>query len=159
MKDLDATITELLEEKFREPEFEDCFLVEINQVTNKLEVFVDSDSGMTFTKCQRISRHIEAYLDAEQPLGEKYILEVSSPGVGRPLKFWRQYGKNVGRTVEVTTDAGAKHTGKLVDVTPLAITLEEKVRRKEGKRKKTELVQTTIAHDEIDKTIVKISFK
>lgn len=159
MNDLERTIAERLDEKFREPEFEDCFLVELHQASNKLEVFVDSDSGMTFQKCQRISRHLEEYLDLEHPLGEQYVLEVSSPGVDRPLKFWRQYPRNIGRTVEVTTEGGAKHKGKLIEVTPLAIILEEKVRRKEGKRTKTEHVQTTIQHDEIDKTIVKISFK
>jgi ribosome maturation factor RimP len=155
---MEETIANLLEEKFQEPEFADCFLVDINQSNKRLEVFVDSDSGMSFKKCQQLSRHLEAYLDEEKPLGENYVLEVSSPGVKRPLKFWRQYPRNVGRKVEVTMQNKDKHTGTLVEVTPSAITLEEKVRRKEGKRKVTEMVRTELPYDEIAKTIVKISF-
>ena len=155
---MEETIANLLEEKFQEPEFADCFLVDINQSNKRLEVFVDSDSGMSFTKCQQLSRHLEAYLDEEKPLGENYVLEVSSPGVTRPLKFWRQYPRNVGRKVEVTMRNKDKHTGTLVEVNPSSIKLEEKVRRKEGKRKVTEVVETELPYDEIDKTIVKISF-
>ncbi|MEO0732578.1 MAG: ribosome maturation factor [Bacteroidota bacterium] len=152
-------ITEMLDNFFAAEEgFADCFVVDVNHSNTKLDVFVDSDSGMTFRKCQRISRFLEAWLDEEQPLGEKYTLNVSSPGVDRPLKFHRQYVKNVGRTLEVTTTEGETYKGELKGVTEEYITLEAKVRRKEGKRKKTVVEETEIAFGAIKKSIVKISF-
>ncbi|MEM6397102.1 MAG: ribosome maturation factor [Bacteroidota bacterium] len=157
---MEEKITDMLEQFFaEEPDFQDCFLVDINQSSNKLEVFVDSDSAMTFDKCRRISRKLEkGYLDVEKPLGEKYILEVSSPGVSRPLKLWRQYVKNIGRTVEVHLTEGDKYTGQLTKVEPAQIELEAKVRRKEGKRKVTRVEEVEIPFDAIKKTIVKVTF-
>lgn len=156
---MEETITNLLEQFFAtEEEFRDCFVVDVNHSNKKLEVFVDSDSAMTFAKCQRISRYLEGYLDEEKPLGEEYILDVSSPGVDRPLKFYRQYLKNVGRTLEVTTTEGETYSGQLKAATPTEVTLETKRRIREGKRKKTVVEDVTVAHDAIKKSIVKISF-
>jgi ribosome maturation factor RimP len=156
---MEATIANLLEDYFvAEEEFSDCYVVEINHSNKTVEVFVDSDSGMTFTKCQRISRYLEGYLDEEKPLGEEYILNVSSPGVDRPLKYHRQYVKNVGRTLEVTTTDGDTYSGQLKAASPAEIVLEAKRRIKEGKRKKTVVEDVTIAADAIKKAIVKISF-
>ena len=119
---------------------------------------MDSDSRLPLEKCQRISRHLEAYLDEEQPLGESYVLEVSSPGVDRPLKFARQYVKNVGRTLEVTTVEGDRVSGLLTRADAAGIVLEAKVRRQEGKRKRTVVEQTSLAYGDIKKAIVKITF-
>lgn len=151
-------ITDLLEEKFSEEAFSDCFLVDINHSNKKLEVFIDSDSGINFEKCQKISRYLEQFLDEEGWLGEEYVLEVSSPGVGRPLKLKRQYPKNIGRKVEVFLREGETTEGVLTAVDEEGITLEAKVRRKEGKRKKTETVERIIPFTAIKKTVVKVSF-
>lgn len=152
-------VTTMLEDYFAaEEDFADCFVVDVTQSATRLEVFVDSDSAMTFRKCQRISRFLEAWLDEEQPLGEKYTLNVSSPGVDRPLKFHRQYVKNLGRTLDVTTTEGEKYKGELKAVEDDHIVLTAKVRRKEGKRKVTVVEDTEITYETIKKAIVKISF-
>ncbi len=152
-------ITTLLEEKFREDAFSDCFLVDLKlHAHNKLDVFLDSDFGISFEQCQKISRYLEEYLDEEQWLGEKYVLEVSSPGISRPLSMKRQYPRNVGRKVEVKLKDGDKRSGTLKEVEEDHIVLEEKVRRKEGKRKKTEVVETEIDFNSIKETKVKVSF-
>lgn len=152
-------ITALLKDKFREDTFSDCFLVDLKlHAHNKLDVFIDSDFGITFEKCQQISRYLEQYLDEEQWLGEKYVLEVSSPGVSRPLTMRRQYPRNIGRKVEVKLKDGEKRSGTLKEVEEDRITLEEKVRKKEGKRKKTEIVETEISFNSIEHTKVKITF-
>ncbi len=157
---LEKKIEELLDEKFKEEEFADCFLVEVKlHEHKKLDVFVDSDSSMNFTKCRRLSRYLESFIDEEGWLGEKYVLEVSSPGITRPLKFARQYKKNIGRKMEVKLSNGEKDEGTLITATDESITLEKKVRIKEGKKKRTEVVQTEIPYQEITKAIVKISFK
>lgn len=156
---IEKKIAELLEEKFKEEDFIDCFLVETRAGKNQhIEVFVDSDGELTLAKCQKISRYLESHIDEKGWLGAKYRLEVSSPGIGRPLKFYRQYPKNIGRKVEVTTEEGVKK-GKLVAVTEEQITLEDIVTRKQGKKKIKETVQTEIPFVQIKKTIIKISFK
>ena len=156
---MEEQITNLLETYFEtEPEFADCFVVAVNHSNKKVEAFVDADSGMTFQKCQRISRYLEAWLDEEQPLGDKYILEVSSPGIDRPLKFFRQYRKNVGRTLQVTTTDGDEYTGVLKSADPGQLVLEAKVRELVGKRKKTVVKEVEIDFDAIKKAMVKVVF-
>lgn len=91
---IEGRIIELLEQKFVEPDWQDCFVVEVKQhATNKLEVFIDSDDSITFEKCRKISRYLEEFLDKYLWLGEKYTLDVSSPGISRPLVLKRQYQK------------------------------------------------------------------
>ena len=155
---IEQTIPQLLAEKFQESEFDDFFLVDLKLgINNKLEVFVDSDSQVTFEKCRKISRFLEEHLDQEGWLGDRYVLEVSSPGVGRPLKFLRQYHKNIGRKVEVTTSEG-KQVGQLVAVTEQSISLEREEKKKKGKKRVKEIVQAEIPVAQIEQTIVKISF-
>ncbi|MEE9373763.1 MAG: ribosome maturation factor [Saprospiraceae bacterium] len=121
-------VESLLTEKFAEEEFHDCFLVDVeySNVSNKLQVFIDSDSDFGFTKCRRISRHLENYIDENDVLGTKYTLEVSSPGLSRPLKYVRQYVKNKGRMLKVTLEDDGKLEGKIEDVDNNRIVLEIK---------------------------------
>ena len=151
-------ITSLVEEIIKEEEFNDCFLVEVVHNNSKLEVFVDSDSYINFEKCRKISRHLEKHIDENGWLGEKYILEVSSPGVTRPLVFPRQYVKNVGRKLEIKPKEGNKETGTLVKVTADHVYLEEKVRVKEGKKKVNKVLTHEFPFENIEKAVVKISF-
>jgi ribosome maturation factor RimP len=151
-------ITALLAEKFEEEDFRDCFLIEAKHHGAKLEVYVDSDIGITFDKCQKISRYLERYLDEESLLGDDYVLEVSSPGVNRPLRFWRQYPKHVGRKVEVSLASGEVKNGVLIAIDEHAITVEEEVKRKEGKKNIKEIVRTSIPFAEVVGTKVKVSF-
>ena len=156
---ISAQLTQLLEAKFQEEEFADCFIIEIKNLQNKrVEIYVDSDSGITFKKCQQLSRHLEAEIDEKGWLGEKYTLEVSSPGITRPLKFARQYPRNIGRKLEVKQLEGETKTGTLIEVDEKQITLESKQRIKEGKKKKTVIVQDIISFDNIKETKVKITF-
>ncbi len=154
---IEEKIEGLLEAKFQEEGFRDCFPIEVRQHNKKLEVFIDSDNGVDFGTCQQVSRYLEEHLDREGWLGPSYTLEVSSPGVSRPLKYRRQYPKHVGRRVEVKVGDETLR-GILTAVAEDSITLEQKVRRKEGKRKKTEIVHREIPFSEIAQTIVQASF-
>jgi ribosome maturation factor RimP len=159
MDKLEGYIRQLLEEKFREQEFSDCFIIEISlSAARQLSVFIDSDSNITFEKCRKISRYLEQHLDEEGWLGEKYVLEVSSPGVDRPLKFLRQYRKNIGRKLKVKLLDGSKYTGRLTAVEGETLLIEEKV-ASPGKGKKKILKETEIPLDQIKKATVIISFK
>lgn len=66
-----------------------------------LRVYADKTGGITIDDCVTISRALEAKLDAEDFIEEAYILEVSSPGLGRPLKRERDFERSLGALVEV----------------------------------------------------------
>ena len=66
-----------------------------------VQVFVDSESGVTIDQCTAISRTVAESLSRGRLLQGQYRLEVSSPGTDRPLKYPWQYGKHVGRPLRV----------------------------------------------------------
>jgi ribosome maturation factor RimP len=72
-----------------------------------LDVRVERADGgdVTIDDCATASRAIEARLDAERPLGERYVLEVSSPGVERPLRGPDDWRRSAGKPAVVTSDA------------------------------------------------------
>ncbi|HMW93574.1 MAG TPA: hypothetical protein PKY92_05610, partial [Chitinophagales bacterium] len=69
------------------------FVVDVKVLpTNKIEVFLDrSDTNITIDECAKISRKLEEYLESNQLVGEKYTLEVSSPGMDQPFKVPQQF--------------------------------------------------------------------
>jgi ribosome maturation factor RimP len=134
----------------------DMFLVEIRiKPTNNFKVFLDADSGLSIERCIKINRALYKQMEekAMYPDGD-YSLEVSSPGIGEPLKLLRQYHKNVGRLVEVVLNDGTKQEGKMVAVTDTDISLEQTT----GKGKKAVTVNTVLPWDAIKQTKVLISF-
>lgn len=68
-----------------------------------LRLFVDKDGGVTLDDCSEVSRELSAVLDVEDVIGGNYHLEVSSPGVERPLKKEEDYRRFTGRLVKVRT--------------------------------------------------------
>lgn len=105
----------------------DIFIVDISLVKAKvtvLSILLDTDEGITIDECARISRALNHYLEEEDPFNFHFRLEVSSPGVGRPLKVRRQYHKNVGRKLKVTTLEGELLKGKLLATDDTGITLQ-----------------------------------
>ena len=149
-------------EKFKEEDYADFFIVAIKlHANNKLEVFIDSDTALPLSKCQKISRYLEGHIDENQWLGEKYVIEVSSPGISRPLTMVRQYKKNIGRklTINFLEDGVKKREGKLVDANETACFLEEKVVLKEGKKKIRTTAITEIPYNTIKKAVIKPVFK
>jgi len=153
-------ITQLLEEKYATDEgLADCFTVDIElRPGNKLYVFVDSDSGINFDKCKKLSRHLESHLDTNGWLGTQYVLEVSSPGLGRPLRFLRQYHNNMGRTVVVTLLDDTRERGILKAADDKQVVIEQSVVEKDGKKKKEVLVDRAIPFEQVKSTVVKAAF-
>ena len=154
-------VSKLVEEKLREPEFQHCFLLEVELPgINRLNVFLDSDTGITFDECRKVSRHVEAQLDEDNWMGGKYTIEVSSPGATKPLRLPRQYHKHIGRKLEVKrTDDQPTVEGTLLEVNDAGVILEEKTVRKEGKKKIREKINTEIPFDQIRQAKVKLAFK
>jgi ribosome maturation factor RimP len=155
---LESKIEDLLLQKFQEPEFTDCFVIEISIVKKKVEIILDADEGIKLNQCQRVSRHVENWLDTEGVLGEEYTIEVSSPGVSRPLVYLRQYPQHIGRTLEVTNTEGVTTEGELKTVENGQIMLAFEQITKDGKKKIKENIQRTIPFENIKKAIVKLKF-
>lgn len=132
---LEALIAKWLEDK------PDHFLVEVRILPgNKVQVFMDADDGIKIDTCAQISRYLEEYLDEEQPLGEKYILEVSSPGMGRPIQVLRQFNRRIGSELTVWMLDGEKLVGVLKEASESGIVIEEQILQKKK-------VIDTVTHD------------
>jgi ribosome maturation factor RimP len=71
---------------------------------------------VTVDDCATASRALEAWLDAEGPLGRRYILEVSSPGLERPLRWHRHWVRFVGREVQATVAGLGRVRARIVAV-------------------------------------------
>ena len=100
--------------------------------TNHISVFIDGDEGVSLDTCTQISRILETILDAEPSLGGLYELEVSSPGVSRPLKFLRQYLKHTGRTLKIKLTNYSELEGVLLTTGHDSITIEIKAKDKKS---------------------------
>lgn len=68
-----------------------------------LRVIIDKEGGVTLNDCEIFSRRIEALLDVEGTIAGSYTLEVSSPGLDRPLKKLEEFKKNIGKLVRIIT--------------------------------------------------------
>ncbi len=68
-----------------------------------VKIFIDKEGGVTLDDCERVSRAMSAVLDVEDPIRTPYVLEVSSPGLDRPLKGLRDFASNVGKLARVIT--------------------------------------------------------
>ncbi len=79
--------------------------IELSKMRGKalLRVFIDKEGGVAIDDCERVSREIEAVLDVEDPIPYSYVLEVSSPGLDRPLKTPEDFKRFTGRSVRVVT--------------------------------------------------------
>ncbi len=113
----------------------DKFLVEVKITPqNKIMVFIDGDNDITISDCADLSKHIETFFDRDK---EDFDLEVSSAGVGKPLQVFRQYLKNIGRNIVVSTPDNKKLYGKLTRVEKNGIEIElfNKKTSKEEKNK------------------------
>ncbi|NCB94229.1 MAG: ribosome maturation factor RimP [Clostridia bacterium] len=68
-----------------------------------LRLYIDKEGGITVVDCEQVSRLFSEKLDEEDFIDDAYIMEVSSPGLGRPLKKEKDYIRNMGKEVEVRT--------------------------------------------------------
>lgn len=128
----------------------DCFLVGIESKDRKVEVFIDSDGPVSYDKFKLISRAIEEYLDESLVLGEKYTLDVSSPGANKPLVDFRQYPKHLGRKIKVVLVDGTEIEGTFKEMEGSQITVVKKIKK--------ETTEHRIDFKEIDKSYIVLAF-
>jgi ribosome maturation factor RimP len=149
---LKETVVKLVEEGI---ENTDYYVVDItvsdSKIKRKITIFLDTDEGITIEQCRLFSRNLGNQL--EEIIEEAFTLEVSSPGADSPLKFERQYIKNIGRSLKVLTTDQTEIKGKLTEVNDGSITIEPEA------KKKVKPEAVTIRIDEIKEAKVIISFK
>ena len=68
-----------------------------------LRSYIDKEGGITINDCEAVSRLFSEKLDEEDFIEESYIMEVSSPGLGRPLKKEKDYKRSMGKELEIRT--------------------------------------------------------
>jgi len=149
-------VTQLLQEAMDENP--SLFLISLDiQSNNEVKVIIDGDQGVTVQDCIAVSRKVEHNLDREE---EDFSLEVMSVGATTPLQQKRQYKKNMGRSLEIKTNAGAKLEGTLEEVTEENVTLTWKAREPKpvGKGKVTVQKTEVIPYENIVEAKVMIKF-
>lgn len=96
-----------------------------------LRAYIDKPGGITVNDCEAVSRRLSDILDEKDYIKESYIMEVSSPGLGRPLKKEKDFKRSLGEEVEVRTyrmiDKKKEFTGilKSYDADTVTIELED----------------------------------
>jgi len=66
-----------------------------------LRVYIDHANGIQVDDCEKVSRQVSGVLDVEDPISSEYTLEVSSPGMDRPLFTLEQFAKHAGEQVKI----------------------------------------------------------
>lgn len=93
-----------------------------------LRIYIDQSSGIGIEDCEQVSVQVSAILDVENPITGNYSLEVSSPGVPRPLFYPNQYSRYVNQPVNIKIfkpiNGQRKFTGIIVSSNEQAVTLE-----------------------------------
>ena len=89
-----------------------------------VRLYIDKPEGVSIDDCSKVSRHLSDALDLDPEVIEgAYTLEVSSPGLDRPLKSVADLLRNKGRTIRVTRSTGKPLTGKLLEADEDNLTL------------------------------------
>ncbi len=93
-----------------------------------LRAYIDKEGGIGVNDCEAVSREMNEILDREDYIDDSYIFEVSSPGLGRPLKKEKDYIRNMGKDVEIRTYKAIEHEkqfeGTLVAYDENSVTIE-----------------------------------
>ena len=111
---------------------------------SRLRIFIDRDGGVNLDDCELVSRQVSAVLDVEDPIRGHYALEVSSPGLDRPLFKLEHFSRFVGSLVKIrlrnALTGQRNFKGKIVRVDDRAIVIEQE-----------DAGEISLAHDNIDK--------
>jgi ribosome maturation factor RimP len=147
----------LLEEK-------NLFLVDVRiSMGRKIEVFADSDAGITIEECAVISRLVESHLDGSGLVPDNYILEASSPGMTNALRVPRQYKKRIGRIFEIDKTDGTHIEAELIAANDEQIKLREVKEELKKKDKKKGIPEEApkeyvIKYSDIKKAVLQFKF-
>lgn len=114
---------------------EEQFIVDVKiSWDNRINIVLDSDKGLNINDCVSASRYVESHIDREK---EDFELMIISAGINQPLKFPRQYIKNIGNKMDVILSDKQKINGTLKAADNNGFDIESVTKKKvEGKKKK-----------------------
>ena len=113
-----------------------------------LRVYVDKEGGIAVDDCEIVSRALSDKLDVDDFIEDSYILEVSSPGLGRPLKKEKDYVRSIGKEVDIhlykSIEKQKEFTGVLKSYTKEDIVLQ--------------IEDTDVTFDRANVALIRLSF-
>ncbi|KNF08858.1 ribosome maturation factor RimP [Gottschalkia purinilytica] len=117
--DIENMVTEMLDPILEELNFELVDVEYIKEGPNMyLRIYIDKPGGINIDDCQKVSEQVSELLDEKDPIEENYFLEVSSPGLDRPLKKEKDFQSSIGKDVEISLykplNGKKKFAGKLL---------------------------------------------
>ena len=129
MKSSVARVTELIEPTVSALELELWGIEHIQQGKySLLRIYIESDAGIAIEDCEQVSRQVSAIFDVEDPISGEYTLEVSSPGLDRPLFTAKQFEQFAGNEVKLRmrnpVDGRRKFRGLITGVNEGVIALQ-----------------------------------
>lgn len=93
-----------------------------------LRVYIDHGNGIGVDDCSTVSQQLSAALDVDDPIDGHYVLEVSSPGIERPLFQPRDYAEHIGERAKIrvamSVEGRRRFTGELIAVSDDAVEIE-----------------------------------
>ncbi len=114
-EDYEARTEQLLTPIMEENQFELVDVEYVKEGTNwYLRAYIDKPGGITINDCELVSRALSDILDREDFISDAYIMEVSSPGLGRPLKKPKDYDRSIGKEIEIRTYRAIHHEKEFV---------------------------------------------
>ena len=113
-----------------------------------LRAYIDKPGGIMVDDCEVVSRELSDILDEKDFIDEAYILEVSSPGLGRPLKKEKDFERNMGKLVEIRTyrpiEKQKEFCGILTAYDSNSVTIDEDGTERVFDKKDTALIRLAI---------------
>jgi ribosome maturation factor RimP len=144
-------VIELLDGEFARAgyEIEDVVIDQRSQPP-RITVIADGDTALDLDTVAELSRSASTLLDAERGIGGAYVLEVSSPGVDRPLTSEKHFRRARGRKVELALTDGSQITGRVGEIRDGAVNVVVRNGR--------DWTLRPIAFDEVAKAVVQVEF-
>jgi ribosome maturation factor RimP len=146
-------VVELLDDEFARAGYEiDDVIIDASARPPRITVVADGDEGLDLDKVAALSRSASELLDGVDGTATPYVLEVTSPGVDRPLTTEKHFRRARGRKVELTLVDGAQLTGRVGE------TADGTVRLVVRKGRGTELTIRELPMSDIAKAVVQVEF-
>ncbi len=132
----------------------DVFVIELDLLEGgmkRLILRIDTDHGIDMVTCGLVNKKLGRWMDEENIFDFEYAMEVSSPGVGEPLKLPRQYPKNIGRDLRVVLKTGEELSGRLTGVEEEVIKLTSYLKKnyKKGQKPRLSEEEKLVAFEDI----------
>ena len=113
-----------------------------------LRVFIDKQDGVTIEDCENLTRPLNKLLDEDDFIEDSYIMEISSPGLDRPLKKEKDFARSIGKLVEIRTyrpiEKQKEFCGELTAYDNNSVTIDEEGTPRTFDKKDIALVRLAI---------------